>query len=191
MSSQEDSSAKKMLERPTEVRLKRAPTLYAIVLFKLVKGVLFLFFGLVLYFQAERDLPQEYADLLKKPIFQNLRIHPENKLVQHIAEQIADVTPKRIRWTAVGTMLWSLFPLTEGIGLLFRASWAGWLAIGESAFFVPIEFYDLAKQFNWYLVVLTIANILIVWYLYAYREQLFRHHHRPHRRHDEGVLKVP
>lgn len=139
-----------MSERPTEVRLKRAPTLYAIVLFKLVKGVLFLFFGLVLYFQAERDLPQEYADLLKKPIFQNLRIHPENKLVQHIAEQIADVTPKRIRWTAVGTMLWSLFPLTEGIGLLFRASWAGWLAIGESAFFVPIEFYDLAKQFNWY-----------------------------------------
>jgi hypothetical protein len=32
------------------------------------------------------------------------------------------------------------------------------------------------------MVVLTIANILIVWYLYAYREQLFRHHHG-HRHH--------
>ena len=66
-------------------QLKRAPTLYAIIFFKLTKGVLFLFFGLVLYFQANRDLPQEYADLIKKPIFQNLRIHPENRLVQHIA----------------------------------------------------------------------------------------------------------
>ncbi len=168
----------RLLTGAAEVPLKRAPTLYAIVLFKLVKGVLFLFFGLVLYFQAARDLPQEYADLLKKPIFQILRIHPESKLAQHIAEQIADVTPKRIKIAAVGTMSWSLFPLTEGIGLLFRAGWAGWLAIGESAFFVPIEFYELAKEFSWYKVALTVANILIVWYLYAYREQLFHHRHR-------------
>jgi uncharacterized membrane protein (DUF2068 family) len=79
-------------------------------------------------------------------------------------------------------MLWSLFPLSEGTGLLFRASWAGWLAICESAFFVPIELYEMARQYSWYLLVLTIANILIVWYLYAYREQLFRHHHG-HRHH--------
>jgi uncharacterized membrane protein (DUF2068 family) len=182
MASQEDSFPERLSAGAMEVPLKRAPTLYLIVLFKLVKGVLFLFFGLVLYFQASRNLPQEYADLLKKPIFQNLRIHPENKLVQHIAEQIADLTEARIKWTAVGTMAWSLFPLIEGIGLLFRAGWAGWLAIGESAFFVPIELYELAKQFSWYLLVVTIANILIVWYLYAYREQLFRHHHR--HRHD-------
>jgi uncharacterized membrane protein (DUF2068 family) len=171
----------RLLAGEAEAPLKRAPTLYAIIFFKLIKGLLFLFFGLVLYFQAARDLPQEYADLLKKPIFQNLRIHPESKLAQHIAEQIADVTPKRIKIAAEWTMAWSLFPLIEGIGLLFRAGWAGWLAIGESAFFVPIEFYELAKEFSWYMVVLTFANILIVWYLYAYREQLFHHHHpRPH-----------
>jgi uncharacterized membrane protein (DUF2068 family) len=178
MPSQEDCSIETLSEGAVKTRLKRAPTLYAIIFFKLTKGILFLFFGLVLYFQANRDLPQEYADLLKKPIFQNLRIHPENRLVQHIAEQIADLTQARIRIAALGTMAWSLFPLIEGIGLLFRAGWAGWLAIGESAFFVPIEFYELAKQFSWYMVVLTIANILIVWYLYAYREQLFHHHHR-------------
>jgi uncharacterized membrane protein (DUF2068 family) len=183
MASQEEFLPVSLSAVPAEIPLKRAPTLYAIVFFKLVKGFLFLFFGVVLYFQASRDLPQEYADLLKKPIFQNLRIHPENRLVQHIAEQIADVTPERIKWTALGTMAWSLFPLVEGFGLLFRAGWAGWLAIGESAFFVPIEMYELARKFSWYLLVLTIANILIVWYLYAYREQLFHHHHPRHRHH--------
>jgi len=161
--------------------LKRAPTLYAIIFFKLVKGVLFLFFAVILYFQAAHDLPQEYADLLQKPIFHHLRIHPENKFFQHIAEQIADLTEQRVRVAAIGTAVWSLFPLIEGIGLLFRAPWAGWLAIGESAFFVPIEIYEMARQTSHetqiYMLLITIVNIFIVWYLYANRQRLFHHHH--------------
>jgi uncharacterized membrane protein (DUF2068 family) len=180
MLSQEGTTPEK-LPAFAQKPLKRAPTLYAIIFFKVVKGLLFVFLGIVLYFQAEKDLPQEYKDLLEKPIFQKLRIHPENKLVQHIAEQIAGLTDKTVKLTAIGTVVWALFPLVEGIGLLYRAGWAGWLAIGESAFFVPIEFYELAKKFSWYVFVFTIANILIVWYLYAYREQLFRHHEPRHR----------
>ena len=38
---------------------------------------------------------------------------------------------------ATGTFLYSLFALVEGVGLIFRMPWAGWLAIGESAFFIP------------------------------------------------------
>jgi uncharacterized membrane protein (DUF2068 family) len=180
MAIRESLSTEDLPANATEAPLKRAPTLYVIIFFKLAKGLLFLFLGLVLYFQADRNLPQEYNDLLQRPFFQNLRIHPESKLAQHIADQIADLTEARIRIAALGTMAWSLFPLIEGFGLLFRAGWAGWLAIGESAFFVPIEFYEMAKKFSWYLAVVTIANILIVWYLYAYREQLF-HHHQPRR----------
>jgi uncharacterized membrane protein (DUF2068 family) len=61
--------------------------------------------------------------------------------------------------------------------MLFRAGWAGWLTIGESAFFVPIEMYELAKKFSPYMLVIMIANIFIVWYLYANRQALFHHHH--------------
>jgi uncharacterized membrane protein (DUF2068 family) len=183
MASQEYPAPKTLTAEEAKVPLKRAPTLYAIIFFKLTKGILFLFLGLALYFQAARDLPQEYADLIKKPIFRELRIHPENKLVQHIADQIADLTQTKIKLTAMGTMAWSLFPIIEGLGMLFRAGWAGWLAIGESAFFVPIELYDLAKQFHWFLLAFTIANMIIVWYLYANRETLFRHHHPRHGHH--------
>ena len=79
MASPEESSMERLLAGEVEAPLKRAPTLYAIIFFKLAKGVLFLVFGVFLYFQANKDLPQEYADLLKKPIFQNLSIHPESK----------------------------------------------------------------------------------------------------------------
>ena len=81
---------------------------------------------------------------------------------------------------AWGAVILSLFPLVEGIGLMFRVSWAGWLAIGESAFFLPIEFYELVKPntFSWSILGVTVINIIIVWYLYDNREVLFRHHHR-------------
>jgi uncharacterized membrane protein (DUF2068 family) len=62
------------------------------------------------------------------------------------------------------------------VGLIFRASWAGWLAIGDSAFFIPIECYELEHHFSWVVLVILGLNILIVWYLLRNRERLFKHH---------------
>src|SRR5580692_6468077 len=153
MSTQANATAQALSAAAVEAPLKRAPTLYAIIFFKLLK----------------RPLVEN--------VFARLRIHPENKFFLHIAEQIANVTETQVRVWAVGTMLFALFPLVEGIGLLYRSWWAGWLTIGESAFFVPIEIYELAKKYSPYLLVVMIANIFIVWYLYANRQTLFHHHH--------------
>jgi uncharacterized membrane protein (DUF2068 family) len=85
-----------------------------------------------------------------------------------------------------------LFSLVEGVGLMFRVPWAGWLAIGESAFFIPIEIFELVRHhqsemlnpskpelFNHPQTGLSIVlaiNVFIVWYLYTNRKRLFRHH---------------
>jgi uncharacterized membrane protein (DUF2068 family) len=190
MSTQTNASVEEILATSQEAHIKkRAPTLYAIIFFKLIKGVLFFAFGVVLYFQASHDLPAEWDDLLKQPfvehVFERLRIHPENKFFQHIAEQIDNVTEAQIHVWAVGTMLFSLFPLVEGIGLLYRWTWAGWLTIGESAFFVPIEMYELAKKFSPYMVLVMVINIIIVCYLYVNRDSLFHSHRHHHRRHED------
>ncbi len=181
MSSQAGASAPGLSVAAEQALRRRAPTLYAIIFFKIIKGVLFFAFGVALYMRATHNLPNEWENLLKQPflehVFERLSIHPENKFFQHIAAQIADVTVPQIHHLAVGTMLFSLFPLVEGIGMLYRAGWAGWLAIGESAFFVPIEMFELAKKFSFYMLVVMIVNILIVWYLYANRATLFHHHH--------------
>ncbi len=166
-----------------EVPQKRAPTLYLIIIFKIGKGLLAGFLATVLYFQPATKLPTEYEQLMGRPfvkeVFYYLRIHPENKFFEHVANQIANATDASIHAAAVGALLWSLFPLLEGIGMLFRVKWAGWLAIGESAFFVPVEVYKLMEAFSWFMVAVTIINIGIVWYLYANRERLFHAHHHP------------
>src|SRR5262245_4856207 len=122
---------------------KRAPTYFGIITFKLLKGALFLTLAVVLYCLSDNNLPQEYKDFLDKPsiqpILHTLRVHPGNKFFTHLAEQVGKLTEANVLWAAAGTCLYSLFSLVEGVGLIFRVGWAGWMAIGESAFFIPIE----------------------------------------------------
>src|SRR6516164_492060 len=150
----------------------RAPTLYAIIAIKLIKGALFLSMAIVAYTLSDNDLPQEYRSLLHY-----LRVNPEKKFFSELAVKIGTITEANVLWVAAGTAVYSLFSLIEGTGLMFRVPWAGWMAIGESAFFIPIEVRELVRHPHWYVLGVLAFNVLIVWYLYANRTWLFRHHH--------------
>ena len=88
--------------------------------------------------------------------------------------QVGHLTEAKVLWAAAGTLVYSLFSLVEGVGLMFRVSWAGWMAIGESAFFIPIEIYELVHRtvpdrprpgHTVTVLVILVINIVIVWYL--------------------------
>lgn len=149
----------------------RAPTLYAIIVMKILKGLSFAVLALIIYTHSDRDTGQEIRDLL-----QWLKLNPEGRFWANILAQADNLTEARMIHFAFGTLIYSLFSLVEGVGLLFRVPWAGWLSIGESAFFVPIEMYELAKRFHWYVFVIMVINVFIVFYLYANRERLFHRH---------------
>ena len=159
---------------------KRAPTLYAIIIIKLLKGLLFVTLAIVAYTLSDNDLPVEYQNALH-----HLRLNPERRFWADLAVQVGHLTEAKVLWTAAGTLVYSLFSLVEGVGLMFRVSWAGWMAIGESAFFIPIEIYELVHRtagerprpgHTVTVLVILGLNILIVWYLAQNRHRLFRHH---------------
>ena len=154
------------------VPTKRAPTLYVIIAIKLFKGLALILLAFGVYTLTDNNLPEDFRSLL-----QSLHLDPESKFFASLEGKIAQITPGSIRWFAAGTFLYSLFSLVEGVGLIFRASWAGWLAIGESIFFIPLELYELLHGFSWPVFVILPINIWIVWYLLANRRRLFRHHH--------------
>ena len=161
-------SAKKAKEA-----LKRAPTLYVIILLKLLKGLLFVGLALMVYTLSDNDLPAEFQHWL-----QVFKANPERKFWSDLATNVGNLTEAKMVHFAVGALIYSLFALVEGGGLMFRASWAGWLSIGESAFFIPIEVYELVRRFNWSVFVIMVVNVFMVWYLFQNRERLFRHHRR-------------
>ncbi len=154
---------------------KRAPTLYAIIAIKLLKGLLFVILAIVAYTLSDNDLPAEYRHLLHL-----LRLNPERTFFADLAVQVGQITEANVLWVAAGTLVYSLFSLVEGIGLMFRVTWACWLAIGESAFFIPIEIYELVKpshKASLMVFVILVINVVIVWYLANNRHRLFGHHH--------------
>lgn len=162
---------------------KRAPTLYFIIATKFVKGVL----ALLLAFGVYRLSGQDLGDVFDRAV-KFIHLDPEKKFFSDIGDRLDDITPANVRWVATGTFLYSLFALVEAVGLMFRVPWAVWLTIGESAFFIPIEIYELMHRhqvtengevihwFSWKIASILALNILIVWYLYQNRERLSQRH---------------
>jgi len=166
----------------TELIKKPAPTLYAIIIIKLLKGLIFVAVAVAAYTLSDNDIPTDFQNLLH-----HLRLNPERKFWADLARQVGQLTETNLLWAAAGTLVYSLFSLVEAFGLMFRVSWAGWLAIGEAAFFIPIEIYELVHRdaprqpgrtgHPVTLIIILILNIFIVWYLFQNRRRLFRHHH--------------
>ena len=150
---------------------KRAPTLYAISTIKLATGLLLVLLGVGAYHLSDNNLPDEFRQTLEF-----FHLDPEKAFFTELANKIGQITPANVRTIARGTVLYSLFSLVEGTGLLFRVPWAGWLAIGESLFFIPIEVRELLRKPTLSILVILGLNVLIVWYLFQNRDRLFHHH---------------
>jgi uncharacterized membrane protein (DUF2068 family) len=164
----------------------RAPTLYFIVAEKLVKGFLLLAAAVSVFLLAHKNLPDLFDQFVRW-----MHLDPEGRFFNAIGDQLDTVTPKNVHVIASWMFLYGLFLLVGGTGLGFRAKWAVWLAIGESAFFIPIEIFELIHRRlpateehphffahpKTGIALILGLNILIVWYLFANRQRLFRHHH--------------
>src|SRR5271154_3499057 len=165
---------------------KKAPTLYFIIVGKLVEGALLLAGGVSIYLLAHKNLPDLFDQFIRW-----MHFDPEGRLFSDIGDRLETVTPGNVHAIASWLFLYGLFKTVGGLGLMFRAPWAIWLAIGESAFFIPIEIYELIRRHTREgevqahalfahpktgIAILLAVNVLIVWYLLKNRERLFRHH---------------
>jgi len=151
---------------------KRAPTLYFIIGFKLLKGLLALLLAFGIYSLTDNNLPEDFQKLLL-----SLHLDPEKKFFLELADRVGEITPSNLAWAAVGAVIYSGFMLLQAVGLLLRVSWIVWLVIGESCFFVPIELFELVHRPSWLKLSILSVNIVIVWYLFANRSRLIKHHH--------------
>jgi uncharacterized membrane protein (DUF2068 family) len=171
----------------TEEKAPRAPTLYVIVVGKLVEGFLLLLGGVSIYLLAKKNLPDLFDQCIRW-----IHLDPEGRFFSDISDRLETITPRNVHLIASWLFLYGIFKVVGGLGLAFRAPWAVWLAIGESAFFIPIEIYELVRHHSPQgeahahamlahprigIAILLVINIFIVLYLYRNRGRIFRHHH--------------
>ncbi len=149
----------------------RTVGLYGIIIYKLIKAMLLLAFGLGVFSLTDNNLPDDFRELAL-----HFHLNPESIFFHHMEVRLSTITPDTLIKLGSGSVLYSLPSFIETVGLYRRWSWAGWLAIVESAFFIPYEVYKLALHFSFTLMALLVINVVIVAYLYRNRHRLFTHH---------------
>jgi uncharacterized membrane protein (DUF2068 family) len=168
-----------------QAKPKRAPTLYFIVGVKLLKGLGALLLALGAFRLEDNNLPEDFRRLLEY-----LHIDPEKKFFLDIADRISEITADNLKWVTKLSIIYGLFMLVQAVGLACRVSWAVWLVILESAFFIPIEIFELVHRHvptpdhphllahpKIGVAVVLLVNVAIVWYLFQNRDRIIRHHH--------------
>ena len=165
---------------------KRAPTLYFIIGVKALKGIVAAGLAIFAHAMTDNNLPEDFRRLLEF-----FHIDPEKKFFLDIANQLSEVTAANLNWLAIGSAIYAAFMFLQAVGLVFRVGWIVWLVIGESAFFIPIEIYELVRHHATNtenrphlfahpkigVAIVLAVNVAIVWYLFKNRARIIRHHH--------------
>ena len=141
--------------------------LLVIAVFKFIKGAVLL----ALAFGALTLLHKDVAAVVEHWLDQ-LRIDPDNEFIGALLSKLQLVHTKELKeLSALGAGYAALF-LTEGTGLLFRKRWAEWLTIVATSSLMPIELYELIKQFTAVRLLALVVNAAVVVYLiYVVRQK--------------------
>jgi uncharacterized membrane protein (DUF2068 family) len=156
----------------TQFIKRRAPTLWVIIGVKLGKALLLFLLAAGLFNLIGKDVGDAFDSLLRF-----VKLDPSQRFFAKLGDQLDKITPTNLKWLASGSMIYALLLLVEGYGLIRRSWWAVWLTIGETAFFIPLEIFELLEKFTTLMFAILVLNSLIVAYLIANRHKLFHHPH--------------
>ena len=142
--------------------------LFLIAIFKFVKGALLLALAFGALSLLHKDVASEVQHWLDQ-----LRIDPDNQFIGALLSKLELVHTKELKeLSALGTGYAALF-LTEGTGLLLRKRWAEWLTIVATSSLLPIEVYELVKEFTAIRLLALLINAAVVLYLiYVVRQKV-------------------
>ena len=128
-------------------------TLLAIAIFKLIKGAVLLALACGALTLLHKDVAEQVEHWIDQ-----LRIDPDNRYIGALLTKLQLVHSKELKeLSALGAGYSALF-LTEGTGLLFRQRWAEWLTIVATTSFIPLEIYELVKEFTAARLLLLMVN---------------------------------
>jgi uncharacterized membrane protein (DUF2068 family) len=134
--------------------------LLLIAAFKLLKGV----FLLAIAFGARHLLSQNLAADAEH-LLDLLRIDPHNHYIHLLLEKIAKIDAHKLRELRAGTFFYATLFLIEGTGLALRQRWAEYVTIVSTSSLIPVEVYELLKQYSAAKIAFLFINVIVVVYL--------------------------
>lgn len=138
-----------------------------IIAFKAFKAVTLLTAGAALLLTRHDDP----VDLLTRAA---LAVHLplSSEMFDRAVHFALDLTVRKQIGLAVTAFGYAVLMGSEGVALYFRKPWARWFTIGATSSLLPIELFEIVREIHLVRLVVLLANIAIVVYLFR-RTELF------------------
>jgi uncharacterized membrane protein (DUF2068 family) len=143
----------------------------AIGALKMVEALLCILLGI----GAIKLLHKDLVDVATR-IITALRLDPEGRFVNLILDNVALLSPHRLKMISAGIFFYAGLHTLEGVGLVLRKKWAEYVTLILTASFLPWEFFEIIHRFAWIKIVLTLINVLVVLFLVFYVQMRARAH---------------
>ena len=138
-----------------------------IAIFKLLKAALLI----AVCVGALRLVHTDVTTLVEKWVAR-FGLNPGSRYVGHVIVEAASLTPNRIKDLAVGSFLYAVLFLTEGIGLWLAKHWAVWFSTIVTSSLVPLEVREIYRHPTWPKFLVLVINIAVVgFFIYRIRSQ--------------------
>ena len=139
---------------------KPTKVLRVIAAVKMAQGVMLAGVALGLFSIAHRDLDQ-----LAQQFIEFMRISPENHFAKLLLEKAGVIEPHSIMQAGIATAFYAAILLSEGVGLWIGASWAEYVVVVTTGFFVPEEIRSMLHSPSMAKAIMIAANAVILAYV--------------------------
>jgi len=143
--------------------------LVLIGIFKLTKAVLSVALGVGALKLLHHDLGSVILHIADA-----LRIDPESHLIGILMIKADLINPRDLRHFSMITFAYAVVCVVEGTGLVLEKRWAEYFTVTLTSLALPLECYELAKEFTPLRLALLIINLLVVAYLVWLLRRQFR-----------------
>jgi uncharacterized membrane protein (DUF2068 family) len=102
-----------------------------------------------------------------------VRGYPHNAVVHWLTRHVPYVPPDRALALGIGLLVWAGVFAAETVGVWLQARWGSLLVIGETAAFLPVQAWHIARHPQPFEYVTAPVNLAILGYLvHAYRGKI-------------------
>jgi uncharacterized membrane protein (DUF2068 family) len=131
-----------------------------IALGRFIYGLVLLVAGLAISNLLGKNLSAELLGLMSK-----CHIDTHLYYVHWLLQKVSTVSHNLLILLTVANFFYAALAFVESAGLKFGKRWAYWLVIVDTASFIPIETYQLCKQFGWLNLILLLYYLATTIYL--------------------------
>jgi uncharacterized membrane protein (DUF2068 family) len=137
----------------------RTRVIFAIGVFKIIKGILLLALGVGLL-RHQDGLTGALVRLAS-----HLHVDPDGRHLGRLLQAVVTLQGGRLEAFKVAVLVYAAVFVTEGTGLLLARRWAEYFTVAVTGSLIPLELYELLRRPGWIRAAVLAVNALIVWYL--------------------------